>query len=114
MSIIHSVLIASVLLAAALAVRAHYLDAGRRWQVYIFKPLATLLLLALALSLPATSAGYRLAVLCGLVFSTAGDIFLMLPRDRFVAGLASFLIAHLFYNAEGASGEGISISCWAQ
>jgi uncharacterized membrane protein YhhN len=31
------------------------------------------------------------------VFSTAGDIFLMLPRDRFIAGLASFLVAHLFY-----------------
>jgi hypothetical protein len=29
--------------------------------------------------------------------STAGDVFLMLPRDRFVAGLASFLVAHLCY-----------------
>jgi uncharacterized membrane protein YhhN len=27
----------------------------------------------------------------------AGDIFLMLPSDLFVAGLASFLLAHLFY-----------------
>ena len=33
----------------------------------------------------------------GLLFSTAGDVFLMLPRDRFVAGLASFLVAHLCY-----------------
>jgi uncharacterized membrane protein YhhN len=29
----------------------------------------------------------------------AGDIFLMLPRDLFVAGLASFLLAHLAYIA---------------
>ncbi len=27
----------------------------------------------------------------------AGDIFLMLPKERFVAGLVSFLIAHLCY-----------------
>ncbi|MBV8385408.1 MAG: lysoplasmalogenase, partial [Acidimicrobiia bacterium] len=32
-----------------------------------------------------------------LVLSMLGDIFLMLPRDMFVAGLASFLLAHLAY-----------------
>jgi uncharacterized membrane protein YhhN len=97
MSIVHAVLIASILFVAVLAIRACYLDADRRWQVYVFKPLATLLVLALALSQPAALPAYRWAVAGGLVFSTAGDIFLMLPRDRFVAGLASFLIAHLFY-----------------
>jgi uncharacterized membrane protein YhhN len=35
----------------------------------------------------------------GLVFSMAGDIFLMLPRERFIAGLVSFLLAHLMYIA---------------
>ncbi len=35
----------------------------------------------------------------GLAFSMAGDIFLMLPRERFIAGLVSFLIAHLAYIA---------------
>lgn len=97
MSMVHSVLIASVLLAAILAIRAYYLDAARRWQAYVFKPLATLLVLTLALSQSASTPAYRWAVVGGLVFSTAGDIFLMLPRDRFVAGLVSFLIAHLFY-----------------
>ena len=29
--------------------------------------------------------------------SLAGDVFLMLPSDRFVAGLASFLLAHVAY-----------------
>jgi uncharacterized membrane protein YhhN len=33
----------------------------------------------------------------GLVFSLAGDVFLMLPRDRFIPGLVSFLLAHLAY-----------------
>lgn len=32
-----------------------------------------------------------------LILSLAGDIFLMLPRDLFVAGLASFLGAHVSY-----------------
>lgn len=90
-------LIAAAALAAFLATRGHYLGEGRRWQVYVFKPLATLLILALALSLPAGRSDYQWAIAAGLLFSTAGDIFLMLPRDRFVAGLASFLVAHLCY-----------------
>ena len=97
MPIAQAVLIASVVFAAALAIRACYLDAERHWQAYVFKPLATLLVLALALSFAESPPAYRWAVAAGLVFSTAGDIFLMLPRERFVAGLASFLVAHLFY-----------------
>ena len=33
----------------------------------------------------------------GLVFSMAGDICLMLPRERFIAGLVAFLLAHVAY-----------------
>jgi uncharacterized membrane protein YhhN len=57
-----------------------------------------MLLLALALA-AGRGAGprYLAAVAAGLVLSLAGDVFLMLPRDRFVAGLASFLAAHLAY-----------------
>jgi uncharacterized membrane protein YhhN len=33
----------------------------------------------------------------GAAMSVAGDIFLMVPRDLFIAGLAAFLIAHLAY-----------------
>lgn len=33
----------------------------------------------------------------GLVFSLMGDIFLMLPNERFIAGLISFLLAHVAY-----------------
>ena len=32
-----------------------------------------------------------------LVLSLAGDVFLMLPSDRFVEGLSSFLLAHVAY-----------------
>ncbi|MBI4989225.1 MAG: lysoplasmalogenase [Rhodocyclales bacterium] len=87
----------AAVLVALLAIRAHYLEDRQRWQIYAFKPLATLLILALALSLSPTHPEYRWAIAAGLLFSTAGDVFLMLPRDRFVAGLASFLAAHLCY-----------------
>ncbi len=40
---------------------------------------------------------YACMVITGLLFSMAGDVFLMLPTDHFIAGLISFLIAHLFY-----------------
>ncbi len=33
----------------------------------------------------------------GIVFSLFGDVFLMLPEERFVPGLVSFLLAHLAY-----------------
>jgi len=42
---------------------------------------------------------YKYMIITGLLFSLAGDVFLMLPSDRFVAGLVAFLIAHLFYIA---------------
>ena len=90
-------LAAAAAVVGVLAIRAHYLEERQRWQVYAFKPLATLLILALALSLTPTRSEYQWAIAAGLVLSTAGDVFLMLPRDRFVAGLASFLLAHLCY-----------------
>lgn len=90
-------LAAAAAVVGVLAIRAHYLEERQRWQVYAFKPLATLLILALALSLTPARSEYQWAIAAGLVLSTAGDVFLMLPRDRFVAGLASFLLAHLCY-----------------
>jgi uncharacterized membrane protein YhhN len=69
-----------------------------RWQVYLFKPLTTTLLLLVAvLSAGVHGARYQSAVSVGLGCSLIGDIFLMLPGDRFVPGLASFLLAHLAY-----------------
>lgn len=38
-------------------------------------------------------------LLASLVFSLAGDVFLMLPGDYFILGLAAFLVAHAFYIA---------------
>jgi uncharacterized membrane protein YhhN len=70
---------------------------GPKRFTYIFKPLTTILLIALAvLALPANTT-YRIFVVFGLAFSLAGDIFLMLPSDHFVAGLVTFLAAHVAY-----------------
>jgi uncharacterized membrane protein YhhN len=33
----------------------------------------------------------------GLALSLVGDVFLMLPRERFIAGLVAFLLAHVAY-----------------
>lgn len=40
-----------------------------------------------------------------LVFSLIGDVFLMLPGNYFIPGLASFLVAHLFYIALFRQGQ---------
>jgi uncharacterized membrane protein YhhN len=85
-----------VLLSASLHIRAEY--SGPRWQVYVFKPLTTTLIIILALmATEPVSPFYQATIVIGLVFSLGGDIFLMLPSDRFIGGLVSFLIAHLVY-----------------
>lgn len=88
-------------LAAALSgishIRAEF--TGTRRQVYLLKPLTTILILAVAFALPASNPVYRGLVVAGLIFSLAGDIFLMLPRDLFLPGMISFFVAHLLYIA---------------
>ncbi|WP_208027414.1 lysoplasmalogenase [Rhabdothermincola sediminis] len=83
--------------------------AGRRTAEYVAKPLTMVLLIGAALALDPVDGAVRVAFVVALAFSLAGDIFLMLPRDLFVAGLASFLIGHLAYitglQLRGQSGE---------
>ncbi len=64
---------------------------------YLFKPLTTLLIAAMVMRMATAESGYRRAVLAGLLLSLLGDMFLMLPGDRFAFGLGSFLLAHLCY-----------------
>ncbi|HEY8153241.1 MAG TPA: lysoplasmalogenase [Myxococcota bacterium] len=84
---------------------------GPRALIYAAKPLATLLILALAALAPAgTDPQVARWIVAGLVFSLAGDVLLMLPSDRFAAGLASFLIAHLCYIAAFTSEAGVQLA----
>lgn len=86
---------------------------GPRLLVYVFKPLTILLILLAALTATRpTSVTYQLLICAGLVFSLAGDVFLMLPSDRFVPGLVSFLVAHLCYIAAFLSGVTLIPSPW--
>jgi uncharacterized membrane protein YhhN len=92
----HHVLTLAVAASAVLAIIGAEI-AGLRGLHYVFKPLTTLLILAMALRLPAEPAAYRRWIVAGLQLSTLGDVFLMLPFDGFVFGLGSFLLAHLAY-----------------
>lgn len=88
---------AAVALSAALAIAGAYVP-GAIWLHYLFKPATTLLIAAMVLREGAgADPRYRRAIFVGLLLSTAGDAFLMLPGDWFVFGLGSFLCAHLAY-----------------
>ncbi|HEX6424201.1 MAG TPA: lysoplasmalogenase [Acidimicrobiales bacterium] len=69
----------------------------RRRVEYVFKPLTLVALTATALALDPADPAARAWFVVALVLSLAGDVLLMLPRDRFVAGLAAFLFAHVAY-----------------
>ena len=84
-----------VAIAASVATVAHYLQLPiLHW---IAKPLATLLIVGMALSLSSAESAYRRWIVIGLLWSTLGDVFLMLPGDYFLYGLLSFLVAHIAY-----------------
>ena len=93
-----SILAALLIESAALATASSALGMTE-WH-YVFKPLT--MLLALALVAQQARAG-RLAsqpawlLAAALAASLAGDVFLMLPGNWFIPGLASFLVAHIFF-----------------
>jgi len=62
---------------------------------YVSKPAATVVLLAVAASLDVEHGAPWGWLLAALVLCLAGDVFLMLPRDAFVPGLASFAVAQV-------------------
>lgn len=64
---------------------------------YVAKPLTMVVLVGAALALDPVDGTARTWFVVALLCSLVGDVFLMLPGDRFVPGLASFLVAHLAY-----------------
>ncbi|WP_052807256.1 lysoplasmalogenase [Risungbinella massiliensis] len=66
------------------------------WK-YVLKP-GTMVLIMIIAYLKVDEVGiFGWLILLGLFFSMLGDIFLMLPSDRFILGLVSFFIAHVIY-----------------
>lgn len=93
------------------AIRSKY--SGPAWLHYLSKPLTMLLIIAMALqSAWPVDTVYAKLIIIGLIFSLAGDIFLMLPSDRFIPGLVSFLIAHLCYIAAFHEGHAFFTPWW--
>lgn len=70
---------------------------GSRPLEYLAKPLTMVLLIAATMALDPVDPTVRTWFLIGLALSLAGDVFLMLPQDLFVFGLASFLLGHIAY-----------------
>lgn len=98
------------LISGVLHIRAEYF--GPQKHIYLFKPLTMVFIILMALSLDPISDTYKILILIGLLFSVGGDVFLMLPQDRFIPGLISFLIAHIFYIIAFAIEGDLPIVIW--
>lgn len=64
---------------------------------YVAKPATMLALIVAAIALQPVSQSQRIMFVVALGFSLAGDVFLMLPGDRFIPGVAAFFAAHVAY-----------------
>lgn len=107
-----TILTALAVCSAGLTILAEYV--GPRRAVYLCKPLTIALIILIALQTKQQAdAFYQRMIVIGLLFSLAGDVFLMLPRDRFIPGLLSFLCAHLCYIAAFAFDGGRATPLWS-
>lgn len=98
------------LISAVIYITAEYAGSP---VMYFFKPLTMLAIIAIAFINSCRQRGnYGKVLIAGLVCSMAGDIFLMLPANYFVAGLISFLIAHIFYIVAFTQGRAFRGSVW--
>ena len=91
------VLMAATLVAALLAIASAPWALAQPWLNFAFKPLATILIIVQAWPRGANTPVLRRWLLAGLMLSLAGDVALLWPAQGFLAGLASFLLAHLAY-----------------
>src|SRR3954452_1342301 len=88
----------AVAIAAALAI-ADWQAVVRRDRAleYICKPGVMVALIAAAVTLHPHVEARRWWVVAALALSLVGDVFLMLPKDRFIFGLVAFFLAHVAY-----------------
>jgi uncharacterized membrane protein YhhN len=67
------------------------------WLEYVTKPGFMLALIVLAVVMRPANQTERAFFIVALAFGLISDVFLMLPRDLFVAGLGAALVEHLVY-----------------
>jgi uncharacterized membrane protein YhhN len=91
--------VTALIAATAIFAVGDWVAVARRSKLieYVCKPATTIGLIAIALLLHPHLASRRTAFVVALVFSLLGDVFLMLPVDAFILGLASFFAAHVAY-----------------
>lgn len=68
-----------------------------RWLEYLTKPGFMLALIAIAIAMHPVSPAERTFFVVALALGLISDVFLMLPQDLFLAGLAAALVEHLAY-----------------
>lgn len=87
---------------------------GAKTLEYVCKPATLAALIGVALTLDPVHSDVRAWFVVALVLCLAGDVFLMLPGDRFVPGLVSFLLGHIAYvvglNLHGGSAAELAIA----
>ena len=71
--------------------------ASKKSLQYVCKPLATVAFLGVAIAILNADGVPQTWRIIAFVFCLLGDVFLMLPRDAFVSGLASFAIAQICF-----------------
>ena len=99
----------AILASAVGAILARYYSKGPL-TFNVLKPLTTSLILIMALSsLAGSRTQYQILIAVGLLFSLAGDIFLMLPPQHFVRGVLSFSATHVLYFLAFAAVSGIAL-----
>jgi uncharacterized membrane protein YhhN len=90
---------------ACLLIVAGVYAAGNWWAVsvgnkrleWVCKPATLAALTGAAIAIEPEMYDVKVAFVIGLLLSLAGDVFLMLPSDRFLQGLISFFLAHVAY-----------------
>lgn len=82
---------------------------SRRRLEYVLKPAVMLGLIAFAVAIRPASTTERTFFVFALALGLASDVFLMLPRDMFLAGLVAALAEHIAYVA-GFRARGLSVA----
>ncbi len=90
-------LAAATSLCAALAIASAPWALGQPWLAFLFKPMTTVLVIAHAWPRGREEPALRRWVVIGLVLSLVGDVALLWPKEGFLPGLVSFLLAHGAY-----------------
>jgi uncharacterized membrane protein YhhN len=108
-------ILASGIVALACASVHIVADHRRAWTTtWWSKPATMLAIMAPVVLAPGPFTRYAGLIALGLGLSLAGDIFLMLRPERFLAGLVAFFLAHLAYiaafaGAAAPAGDGLAV-----